>query len=82
MAWEIYSDGEEPYNGKSLAEVRQAVAVDQYRLTFRETVPSEVSDFFTRYVWTQDPNHRPLMPTVVQKLEHLYGITQSPAMQK
>ncbi|VDP57413.1 unnamed protein product [Heligmosomoides polygyrus] len=63
LAYEIFANGGEPWDGLSNAEVK-ALVLDGKSLKFPASCPERLRDFFTHCVFAKNPAQRATMPEV------------------
>lgn len=68
LAYEIFANGGEPWDGLSNAEVK-ALVLDGKSLKFPASCPERLRDFFTHCVFAKNPAQRATMPEVVKTLK-------------
>ncbi|VDO27522.1 unnamed protein product [Haemonchus placei] len=77
VVYEIFSDGGEPWQGKTNAEVKACVTNGRY-LALPECVPEALQTFIYERVFVMDPAERADMTEVVKEFEQ-YLIDNAPA---
>ncbi|XGW28690.1 hypothetical protein V3C99_008463, partial [Haemonchus contortus] len=70
VVYEIFSDGGEPWGGKTNAEVKALVSNGQF-LTLPDCVPEAIRNFVQERVFVRDPAERASMTKVVEAFEQI-----------
>uniref|UniRef100_A0A7E4VCI9 Non-specific protein-tyrosine kinase n=1 Tax=Panagrellus redivivus TaxID=6233 RepID=A0A7E4VCI9_PANRE len=74
LCWEIFANGEEPYQGMSNAEVQTKV-VEGFRMELNVETPEAVVELINQHAWDVDPETRYSMSQVARELEKITGGT-------
>ncbi|KAL6738280.1 hypothetical protein Aduo_011842 [Ancylostoma duodenale] len=73
LVYEIFSNGAEPWDGYTNAEVKTSI-LDGKCLRFPSSCPEKLRDFFTVRVFAMVPSHRATMTEVVKVLKIFSGV--------
>ncbi|RCN36026.1 protein tyrosine kinase [Ancylostoma caninum] len=73
LVYEIFSNGAEPWDGYTNAEVKTSI-LDGKFLRFPSSCPDKLRDFFTARVFAMVPSHRATMTEVVKVLKIFSGV--------
>ncbi|PIO74184.1 SH2 domain protein [Teladorsagia circumcincta] len=76
MVYEIFTNGNEPWDGYSNAEVKKGL-VEGKTLTLPDSCPEEFRNFIKERVYTKDPSARATMSEVVTFIKQRVAIEQS-----
>jgi len=71
LAWEIYSDGGEPYSSYSNVDARQTIIKGRL-MEMPKSMPAEVANLVTKQCWKKESNERPTFEAIfaiVKKLK-------------
>ncbi|TKR61525.1 hypothetical protein L596_028625 [Steinernema carpocapsae] len=75
LAWEIYSDGSEPYPGLTNVQTRAKIVCQNYRMEMPKECPKQIAALLLT-CWDKDPTKRPDFAKIHRTLKELKDRSQ------